>query len=75
MIKSDLKMAAIFSIVFMNLRQAQVEKTMNINMSAQTILTKFANYIHPTKIQSGTSILDYQNFLKNFFDLVSFKKK
>ncbi len=63
----------------MNTLQAQIEKTININMSAQTILTKF-----PRKIQTGmTSSLsqsanngvdenDYDLFFKPVIDYVSY---
>jgi len=67
-----------------NLMQAQIEKTININMSAQTILTKY-----PKTIQTGTNGLssalnvnlnsnlaesDYLTYFKPIFDYVSILK-
>ena len=63
-------MAALFSIAFANLRQGQVEKTMNINMASQMILTKLAGFVHERSDAVDTNILDHEGFLNNVFNMV-----
>lgn len=70
---SDAKLAGLFSIAFASFRQAVIEKTMNINMTAQMILTKMASYVQETSKQPDLvmSILDHESFLNKTFDIVS----
>lgn len=54
-----------------NLRQAQIEGSMNINMAGQTILAKLPKKI-PNKSNASQSDnrLDYSECFKGVFDLV-----
>ncbi len=62
-----------------NLRQGQVEKTMNIGMTAQTILAKFPKINHsqvpPGSLGVTETLINkntYSKFFKSVFDLVYF---
>ena len=60
--------------------QAQIEKTINVNMSAQTILTKFPKQISTgmnglsgalnVSLNSAINESDYANYFKPIFDYV-----
>ena len=52
--------------------QAQIEKTINLNMSAQTILAKFPKKI-PTGLTSlsESSNIDYETYFRPLIDYVS----
>lgn len=55
-----------------NLRQGQIEKTMNVNMSAQTVITKFPKNLALFR-QTGSISNEFQTCFKTIFNLV--KKK
>ena len=57
----------------MNFCQAKHEDTMNINMSAQTILGKLPkdNFKNLPQLTDNEDSKDYENFYKSIFELVS----
>ena len=62
-----------------NLRQGQVEKTMNLGMTVQTILAKFPNINHSQVPPGSVGVTDtlnnrntYSKFFKSVFDLVCY---
>lgn len=68
---SDIKLAEIFAIMCINLRQAQIEGSININMAGQTILAKLPKKM-PNKSNASQSDnrLEYLECFKGVFDLV-----
>ena len=69
----DLKVTAVFLMSLMNFCQAKHEDTMNINMSAQTILGKLPkdNFKNLPQLTDNEDSKDYENFYKSIFELVS----
>ena len=65
-----MKLAAVFSIAYAALRQGQVEKTMNINMTSQMVLAKMADFQVTNDVDMAT--LDHESFLNKIFNIVSF---
>jgi hypothetical protein len=63
--KSNKKLAALFAICLINMRQSQIEKTMNLNMSCQTILTRLFT-------THASDKNDHDTFLKDIFEMVNF---
>jgi hypothetical protein len=76
-------LAALISICLINLRQAQVENSINLNMSAQTILTKLSksntvvNATNGTIAKSKSQIFnqfknEHETHFKEIFDYVNY---
>ncbi len=69
----------LFALCLTSLRQAQVEKTMNLSMAAQTILAKYPaidqpqsgqnNFGDNPNSQNGNKV--YSKYFKSVFDLVN----
>ena len=71
--RSDDKLAFAFTVCVLNTRQATIEKTMNVAMSAQTVLAKFPNIDAKSfqQFDTATSIDNYHTkIFKKYFDMV-----
>lgn len=71
--KSEPKLAEIFAIMCINIRQAQIEFSMNVNMAGQTILAKLPRQIESTSSLDPISWADtneHKRYFKGVFDMV-----
>lgn len=65
---SEVKLAAILAISIVNFRQAQIEGTINVNMSSQTILSKFPK-LNIDQIKSD----NFSSNLRPFFSIEDYE--
>ncbi|RNA42534.1 hypothetical protein BpHYR1_000966 [Brachionus plicatilis] len=68
LVSSEIKLAAILAISFVNYRQAQIEGTINVNMSSQTVLSKL-----PTLTSDQAKGTDFSTSFKPYFSLEDYE--
>ncbi|CAF0939077.1 unnamed protein product [Brachionus calyciflorus] len=73
LITSDVKIAGILAICLINYRQAQIEKTINVNMSAQTILTRLPKYISAIEKANEGVRTDFSTCFQPIFSLEDYE--
>ena len=66
----DMRLSAIFLICIMNVKQAQIEKTLNVNLTSQLVLSKLAKFNCMDKCVDTITSNSYFTLFQSFFTQV-----